>query len=152
MSFPHAFFLGRNRSFSFVCGLFPSNSTSGFSEGEIFSGVEMEEQRGASSKEPPSNSGVWLFTFPPMTFLIFVRFCCFCLWVLFLVSVYLPICQLLGEKRNGNGLEEKDDLGSKRVKLRDLDSGNSSSDLVNFKSEYARFRLLEMILSLRIFG
>uniref|UniRef100_A0A1J3JYV4 Uncharacterized protein n=1 Tax=Noccaea caerulescens TaxID=107243 RepID=A0A1J3JYV4_NOCCA len=57
----------------------------------------MEEQRGASSKEPPSNSG------------------------------------LLGEKRNGNGLEEKDDLGSKRVKLRDLDSDTKTSDLQSDK-------------------
>jgi hypothetical protein len=30
-----------------------------------------------------------------------------------------------GEKRNGNGLDEKDELGSKRVKVPDLASGNS---------------------------
>ncbi|CAA7028834.1 unnamed protein product [Microthlaspi erraticum] len=57
----------------------------------------MEEQRGASSVEPPSNSG------------------------------------LLGQKRNGNGLAEKDELGSKRVKLRDLDSDAKTSDLQSDK-------------------
>ncbi|ESQ52784.1 hypothetical protein EUTSA_v10016481mg [Eutrema salsugineum] len=34
-----------------------------------------------------------------------------------------------GEKRNGNGLEEKDDLGSKRAKLRDLDSDTKTSNM-----------------------
>lgn len=67
-----------------------------------------------------------------MTFWFFVKIYCFSFFLLqfvygfvFFVSGVFPILQMSGEKRNGNGLVEKDELGSKRVKVPDLASGNS---------------------------
>lgn len=60
-------------------------------------------------------------------FAVFVSYYCNSFMGLcFFVSGFYPISQISGEKRNANGLEEKDELSSKRVKVQDLVSGKSS--------------------------
>lgn len=90
----------------------------------------MDEKRGVSS-EPASIPPVCFFLSFPDDFSILHRSLFFSLLLLqfaygfvFFVSGCFPILQLSGEKRKESGLEERDELGSKRAKVRDLDSGN----------------------------